>query len=108
MKHYKIDNIANFVNSGKTRMCHWLRDFTLSGTLLAFIDKYGIQTNQWTWLSEALLEVSMTKKVLWIRVCADDWPAKSAIIASNDGLNIDLIDITLIVANSLSYIHIRC
>ena len=28
--------------------------------LLAFIDKYGVPTNQWTWLYEALLEVSMT------------------------------------------------
>ena len=51
--------------------------------LLAFIDKYGVLTNQWTWLYEVLLEVSMTKIALWIRVCADDWAAKSAIKASN-------------------------
>ena len=29
--------------------------------LLAFSDKYGVPTSQWTWLYEALLEVSMTK-----------------------------------------------
>ena len=53
-------------------------------SLLAFIDKYGILTNQWTWLYEVLLEVSMTKIALWIRVCADDWAAESAIKTSND------------------------
>ena len=42
-------------------------------TYLSFIDKYGVLTNQWTWLYEALLEVPMTKIALWIRVCADDW-----------------------------------
>ena len=41
-------------------------------------------TNQWTWLYEALLEVSMTKIALWIRVWADDLAAESAIKASND------------------------
>ena len=51
--------------------------------LLAFIDKYGVLTNQWTWLYEALLEVSMAKIALWIRVCADDRTAESAIKASN-------------------------
>ena len=55
-------------------------------TLLAFIDKYGVLTNQWTWLYEALLAVSMTKMALWIRVCADDWAAESAIKASNNAL----------------------
>ena len=54
------------------------------GSLLAFIDKYGVLTNQWTWLYEALLEVSMTKIALWIRVYADDWAAESAIKASNE------------------------
>ena len=52
--------------------------------LLAFIAKYGVRTNQWTWLYEALLEVSMTTIALWICVCADDWAAESAIKASND------------------------
>ena len=52
-------------------------------TLLAFIDKYGVPTNQWTWLYEALLEVSMAKIALWIPVCADDWADESAIKASN-------------------------
>ena len=35
-------------------------------TLLAFIDKYGIPTNHWTWLYDVLLEVSVTKIALWI------------------------------------------
>ena len=52
-------------------------------SLLAFIAKYGVPTNQWTWLYQALLEVSMTIIALWICVCADDWAAESAIKASN-------------------------
>ena len=36
----------------------------LVNSLLAFIAKYGVLTNQWTWLYEALLEVSMTKIAL--------------------------------------------
>ena len=48
-------------------------------SLLAFIDKYGIPTNQWTWFYEALLEVSMTKIALWICFCADDWAVESAL-----------------------------
>ena len=56
----------------------------IDGTLLAFIDKYGVLTKQWTWLYEALLEVSMTKIALWIGVCADDRAAESAIKASNE------------------------
>ena len=32
---------------------------------------------------QALLEVSMNKITLWIDVCADDWIAERAIIASN-------------------------
>ena len=56
----------------------------ISAPLLAFIDKYGILTNQWTWLYEALLEVSVTKIALWICVCADDWAAESAIKASSE------------------------
>ena len=59
-------------------------ELVFSGPLLAFIDRYGVLTNQWNWLYEALLEVSMTKIALWIRVCADDWAAESAIKASND------------------------
>ena len=51
--------------------------------LLAFIAKYGVSTNQWTWLCQALLEVSMTTIVLWICVCADDWAAELAVKASN-------------------------
>ena len=50
--------------------------------LLAFIAKYDVPTNQWTWLYEALLEVSMTKIALWIRVYVDDWTAESAVKAS--------------------------
>ena len=53
-------------------------------TLLAFIDKYGILISQWTWVYHALLEVSINKIVLWIYVCADDWTAERAIIASNE------------------------
>ena len=53
-------------------------------SLLAFTAKYGIPTNQWTWLYEALLEVSVTKIVLWIYVYVDDWTAKSAVKASNE------------------------
>ena len=53
-------------------------------SLLAFTSKYGVPTYQWTWLYEALLEVSMTKIALWIRVYVDDWTAKSAVKASND------------------------
>ena len=53
-------------------------------TLLAFTAKYGVSTNQWTWLCQALLEVSMTTIALWICVCADDWAAELAVKASND------------------------
>ena len=49
-------------------------------TLLALIDKYDL----WTWLYEALLEVSITKITVWVRVCADDCAAESAIKASNE------------------------
>ena len=51
--------------------------------IATLIDKYGVLTNQWTWLYEALLKVSMTKIALWIRDCADDRAAKSAIKAGN-------------------------
>ena len=51
--------------------------------LFAFIDKYGVPTNQWTSLYEALLEVCMNKIALSIHVCADDWMAESVINASN-------------------------
>ena len=67
-------------------------------TLLAFIAKYGVPTNQWTWLYEALLGVSMTKIALWIRVCADDWTAESAVKASN-ALNIFRCDWQILARN---------
>ena len=51
--------------------------------LLAIIDKYGVLITQWTWLYQALSEVSMNKLALWINVCVDDWTAERAIIASN-------------------------
>ena len=35
---------------------------------------------------QALLEVSMNKIALLINVCADDWTAEKAIIASNEHL----------------------
>ena len=38
------------------RQCHL--------TLLAIIDKYGAPISQWTWLYQALLEVSMNKIAL--------------------------------------------
>ena len=60
------------------------RNIMASNPLLAFINKYGILTNQWTWLYEALLEGSMTKIALWICICTDDWADKSAIKASNE------------------------
>ena len=53
-------------------------------TLLAFTAKYGVSTNQWTWLCQALLEVSVTTITLWICVCADDWTAELAVKASNE------------------------
>ena len=57
-----------------------------TSSLLAFIDKYGVLTNQWTWLYEALLEVSMTKIALWIRVCADDWAGQKCDKSCNECL----------------------
>ena len=39
-----------------------------------------------------LLEVSMTKIAPWIRVCADDWAAESAIKASNGVFNFYFTD----------------
>ena len=56
--------------------------------LLAFIAKYGVPTNQWTWL----LEVLMTTIALWVCVCADDWAAESAIKASNQVFSNVLIE----------------
>ena len=55
-------------------------------SLLAFTAKCGVPTNQWTWLCQALLEVSMTTIALWICVCADDWAVELAVKASNDKL----------------------
>ena len=70
---------------------HWVKSPKLkpilifvNQTLLAFIAKYGIPTNQWTWLYEALLEVSMTKIAQLICVYVDDWTAESAVKASNE------------------------
>ena len=51
--------------------------------IISFLDKYGIWTNQWTCLYQALMKVSMNKIALWIRVFADDWASKSAIKANN-------------------------
>ena len=53
-------------------------------SITSFIDKYGVPTNLWTQLYEALLEMSMTKITLWICVRVDDWEAESAIKASNE------------------------
>ena len=55
----------------------------ISFSLLAFTAKYGVPTNQWTWLCQALLEVSMTTIALWICACVDDWAAELAVKASN-------------------------
>ena len=52
--------------------------------LLAIIDKYDFPFSQWAWLYQTLLEVSMNNIAVWINVCADDWTAKRAIIASNE------------------------
>ena len=65
-----------------TSNCH------VTKSLLSFIAKYGVPTNQWTWLYEALLEVSMTKIALWIRVYVDDWTSESVVKASNEYNNI--------------------
>ena len=54
-----------------------------SVSLLAFIEKNSVPTNQWTWLYQALLKVSITKITLWICVYADDWADQSVIKASN-------------------------
>ena len=61
---------------------YWTRYFVLF-SLLAFTAKYGVPTSQWTWLYEALLEVSMTKIALWMLVCTGDWAAESRIKATN-------------------------
>ena len=48
----------------------WLKIFWKKlHALLAFIAKYGVPTNQWTWLCQALLEVSMTTIALWMCLC---------------------------------------
>ena len=43
-----------------------------------------------TWMYDALLEVSIIKIALWIRVCADDWTAESAVKASSVIIIIEL------------------
>ena len=50
--------------------------------LLAIIDKYSAPFNQWTWLYQELLEVSVNIIAFWTNVCAHDWTAKRTIIAS--------------------------
>ena len=62
---------------------YFLKFILTNISLLAFTAKYGVPTNQWTWLCQALLEVSMTTIALWICVCADDWAAELAVKASN-------------------------
>ena len=52
--------------------------------LLATIDKYGILINQWAWLYQALLEVSLNIIALWISIDVDYWTAEMAVIASNE------------------------
>ena len=52
--------------------------------LLTIVDKYDVPINQWTWMCQALLEVSMNKIALRINVYADDWTAELSAIASND------------------------
>ena len=53
-------------------------------SLLAFTAKCGVPTNQWTWLYEALLEVSTTtsRHCEYVSV-TDNWAAESAIKANN-------------------------
>ena len=58
----------------------------LHASLPAFVDKYGVSISQWVWLCQALWEVSMNKKALWINICADDWAAEMSTIASNADL----------------------
>ena len=67
--------------------------------LLAIIDNYGLVISQWTWLYQALLEMSMNKIALWITVHAGDWTAERAIIASNELSNV------YILVNHFSGIH---
>ena len=51
--------------------------------LFELTSKYGVPINQWAWLYQALLEVSMNKIALWINICADDWTVGKTIIVSN-------------------------
>ena len=51
--------------------------------LFELTSKYGVPINQWAWLYQALLEVSMNKIALWINACADDWIVERTIIVSN-------------------------
>ena len=78
-------------------------------SLLAFTAKYGVSTNQWTWLCQALLEVSMTTIALWICVCADDWAAELAVKASNGPFPIAHLPIFInrLMELTLDSVHIR-
>ena len=53
-----------------------------------------------------LLEVSMTKIALWIRICADDWAAESAMKASNDASRYCLF--VSITSNTLFFCNEKC
>ena len=60
------------------------KNFVIEKSLLEIVDKYGVPLSQWDWMRQALFEVSMNKKALWINVCADDWTAEMSTIASNE------------------------
>ena len=71
------------INQLSHKYSEWVAILDIT-TLLAFTAKYAVPNNQWTWLCQALLEVSMTTIALWICVCADDWAAELAVKASNE------------------------
>ena len=75
------------LSSSQSLLGHGVWRARHSDSLLAFIAKYGVPTNQWTWLCQALLDVSMNTIALWMHVCIDDWSAESAIKASNESKN---------------------
>ena len=57
---------------------------TFSWALLAIVAKYDVPIREWAFLHQALIQLSMKKLALWISVCADDWTAEWAIIASKE------------------------
>ena len=77
-KHTFTD--PKFSNYRLLRKCFFER---IKSSLLAIVDKYGGTISQWTWLYQALLEVSMNRITLWINVRADDWTVEMSVIASN-------------------------